>query len=105
MGVGPTVGPITGGLCYLCFLVRSRPSNFNYVLFSILFWLGHVGPFPCNLGIMDILYTFLPKTLYSLNIHVCDVLLIEVVQSVGRYNNYSFIYMLQCEICIVKLYH
>ena len=43
-GVGPTVGPITGGFYYLCFLVRTRPIIFNCVLFST-FLVGPWGPF------------------------------------------------------------
>jgi len=39
-----------------------------------------LDPFSCNLGIFDILYTFILSTSHFLNIHVYDVLLIKVIQ-------------------------
>jgi len=75
-GSSPLWGPTIGRFYVIyALIVEQGLVLFIYLFISVHVWLGHVGPFCCNLGMSNVLYTFIPN----------EVLIIEVIQFLGCY--------------------
>ena len=73
-GSGPLWGPLLEDFMLFMPLLLNKASCF-YLFLSVLFGWAMWGPFCCNLGMSNVLYTFIPN----------GVLFIVVIQFLGCY--------------------